>query len=250
MNLSAETLPFFFFVVALVYATVGFAGGSSYLLVLTLAGFSQPQGAPIALICNLIVSSVGFWNFSRSGHFRFRLILPFLALSIPTAFVGSRILIAKELFFILLGFSLAFAGLRLFFLENRPSDKRLISVRPLWFLGLPAGGVMGFFSGLIGIGGGIFLSPFLILTRLASVREASAAASFFIFVNSLSSLIGKMQNGSLTLPEGWWLLALPAFFGGWIGSSLGSKRVSPVKAERVLAGLILFISINLMWKTF
>lgn len=250
MSLFAETLPFFFFVVAFVYAMVGFAGGSSYLLVLTLAGFSHTQSAPITLICNLIVSSVGFWNFSRAGHFHLPLILPFLALSIPMAFVGTRIPITKELFFILLGFSLVFAGLRLFFLENRPSDKRLISVSHSWFLGLPVGGVMGFFSGLIGIGGGIFLSPFLILTRLASVREASAAASFFIFVNSLSGLIGKVQNGSLILPEGWWLLVLPAFFGGWIGSSLGSKRVSPVKLERVLASLILFISISLVLKAF
>jgi len=242
-----DFLPILFFAVAFIYSTVGFAGGSSYLLVLTLAGFTHTQSAPIALICNLVVSSVGFWNFYKAGHFRFRLVLPFMALSIPMAFVGARVPLGKELFFLLLGICLALAGLRLFLVKTGVANKRDLSVRELWFLALPAGGFMGFFSGLVGIGGGIFLSPFLILSGFATLSEASAAASFFIFVNSLSGLLGKMQSG-LTLDHSMWILALSAFCGGWIGSRLGSNRLPLAGLQRVLAALILFVSANLLLK--
>ncbi len=249
MSHILQILPLLFFAVAFIYSTVGFAGGSSYLLVLTLAGFTHTQSAPIALICNLVVSSVGFFHFYKAGHFRFRLVLPFMALSIPLAFVGAHVPLKKEVFYILLGACLAFAGLRLFLLRSGSADKREITTKRLWSLGLPAGALMGFFSGLVGIGGGIFLSPFLILTGLATLGEASAAASFFIFVNSLSGLAGKLQNG-LALTPNLWLLAFSAFLGGWIGSRLGSHHLPLIKLQRILAGLVLFISINLVLKAF
>ncbi len=247
MSISGDFLPLLFFTIALVYSTVGFAGGSSYLLVLTLAGFPHTQSIPIALVCNLAVSSVGFWNFARAGHFRFRFILPFMVLSIPMAFVGSRIPIGNELFILLLSVCLAFAGLRLFVTRLVPIEPRLSEFRQLWFLGLPVGAMMGFLSGLVGIGGGIFLSPFLILNRLASIKEASAAASCFIFVNSLSGLIGKAQHGFI-LHGDWWMLVFPALCGGLVGSRLGSRRLPLIGLQRILAGLVLFISISLILK--
>lgn len=250
MVLSSEMLPITFFAVAFIYSMVGFAGGSSYLLVLTLAGFAHTQSAPIALICNLAVSSAGIWNFYKAGHFRFRLILPFMVLSIPMAFLGARVPIGKELFFLLLGICLAFASLRLYLVKTGAADKRILSVRELWSLALPAGGFMGFFSGLVGVGGGIFLSPFLILSGLATLSEASAAASFFIFVNSLSGLLGKMQSG-LILDTNLWSLVFSALGGGWIGSRLGSRRLLPSTGlQRVLAGLLLFVSFNLVLRVF
>ncbi len=242
-------LPFLFFLIALTYSTVGFAGGSSYLLVLTLAGFSHTQSAPIALFCNLIVSGVGFFNYYKAGHFRFKRVLPFMMLSLPMAYVGARIPLGKEVFFLLLGVCMAFAGLRIFLMKTDLEDKREMSTQKLLFLGVPAGGLMGFFSGLVGIGGGIFLSPFLILTGMATLSEASAAATFFIFVNSLSGLIGKMQSG-LILDMQLWPLALSVLGGGWIGSRLGSKRLPLAGLQRILAALILFISTNLIWKAF
>ena len=244
-----EILPILFLFIAYIYSLVGFAGGSSYLLVLTLAGFSQTQSAPMALICNLVVSSVGFYHFYRAGHFRFRLALPFLVLSIPMAIVGAHIPVKKEFFYLLLGMCLAFAGLRLFLSQAVFSGKHAVTPEKLWSLGLPAGAVMGFFSGLVGIGGGIFLSPFLILTRLATISEASAAASFFIFVHSLSGLIGKKQSG-LVLAFNPWLLMLLAFVGGWIGSRFGSGRLLLFKFQRVLGVLMLYISWNLFSKVF
>jgi len=248
MNWS-DALPFFFFLIAFIYSTVGFSGGSSYLLVLTLAGFTHTQSAPIALVCNLVVSSVGFFHFYKGGHFRLRLVLPFMMMSIPMAFMGACTPLGKELFFLLLGICLAFAGFRLFLLRVGVENKRTMNTQKLWFVGLPVGGLIGFFSGLVGIGGGIFLSPFLILTGLATLSEASAAASFFIFVNSLSGLLGKMQSG-LTLDVHLWLLAISALGGGWIGSRLGSNRLPLAGLQRVLAALLLFVSFNLVLKAF
>ncbi len=249
MNIVEQMLPFLFFLVALVYSSVGFAGGSSYLLVLTLAGVPQPESAPTALVCNLVVSSVIFWNFFKAGHFRPRLVLPFMALSIPMAFLGAKIPIGKQAFLLLLGISLALASLRILFLREEKGKKSTANFKELCRVGLPAGGVMGFFSGLLGIGGGIFLSPFLLLTRLADMKEASAAASFFIFVNSLSGLVGKMQNG-FSINENLPLLVLSVLCGGWIGSRLGSDRLSSGGLQKILAGVILFASTNLILKTF
>ena len=250
MNLPFETLPFLFFVIAFVYSMVGFGGGSSYLLVLTLAGLSHTQSVPIALLCNLVVTGVGFWGFVRAGYFNWRLALPFSVLSVPMAFLGAKIPIGKELFLFLLAFSLALAALRILFLRDGVTlPLPGFNGKKAWIYGLPIGGIIGFFSGLIGLGGGIFLSPILILTRWAQVRQASAAACFFIFINSLSGLAGKLHEG-LTLPDNLVLYMVPAFLGGVAGSWLGTRRVSSAALGRVLAFLTLFVSINLFIKLF
>lgn len=243
MTIPMDGLPFLFFFIALVYSMVGFAGGSSYLLVLTLAGFSHTQSAPVALVCNLAVAGIGFCNFLKAGYFRWTLVLPFIVLSVPMAFFGSKIPISKEVFLWFLGISLCFAGLRIFFIRQDLEGSAGTSPARLWKWGLPIGAIFGFFSGLVGIGGGIFLSPFLILTRWASIRQASAAASFFIFINSLSGLVGKMQQG-FVLPDNLWVYMIPAFLGGLAGSKLGLSHVSSVNLERVLAVLTLFISVT------
>ncbi len=238
-----------FFLIALVYSTVGFAGGSSYLFFLTLAGVPRAESVPLVLICNLAVSTVSFFHFYRAGHFRFRKVLPFMLLSIPMAFLGACIPTRKEIFFLLLGVCLACAGLRLFLFKEMTASKPAPNSKKLWFLGIPAGALMGFFSGLVGIGGGIFLSPFLFLTGLGTLSEASAAASFFIFVNSLSGLIGKMQNGFVIGPHGW-SLVISALCGGWMGSRLGCNRFPRIGLQRILAVLTLFISTGLILKAF
>lgn len=248
MNITEILMPFLFFLIALIYSSVGFAGGSSYLLILTLAGISHESSAAVALVCNLAVSSVTFWRFFKAGHFHFRLVLPFMALSIPMAYFGATLSIEKQVFYFLLGASLALAAFRLYFLKES-YEKRSLNFKKIILVGLPAGGVMGFFSGLIGIGGGIFLSPFLIFTRLANLKEASAAASFFIFVNSLSGLVGKAQSG-FYISQDLTPLIFAAFFGGFIGSQYGCERLSWLGSKKILASLVFFISSNSLMKAF
>ena len=249
MSPFSDLLPFAFFVVALVYSSVGFAGGSSYLLVLTLAGFTHPESAPIALLCNLIVSSVGSFARWKRGDLRFRLLLPFLAASIPAAFLGARIPASKSVFLLLLSGCLAFAALRIFWLRENARPLHNLTEAQKWRWGLPAGGVMGFFSGLVGIGGGIFLSPFLMLTRLASFKEAAAAASFFIFLNSLSGFVAKMPAG-IHLTADCIPLALASLAGGLIGTRVGTLPALETKIPRVLAALLLYLATNMAMKAF
>lgn len=241
-----EVLPLLFFFVALIYSIAGFAGGSSYTALLIASGVPFAQVAPTALFCNLVVSSAAADNFRRAGHLKWGLVLPFLAASVPMAYIGARIPVGKNVFLLLLGFSLAIAGLRLFLGQSGavavpPKGKRL------WTFGLPLGAGMGLLSGIVGIGGGIFLSPLLVLMRWATVKEASAAAAVFIFANSLSGLAGKVQGGAVFAAGMPWLLAA-AVCGGWIGSRLGSESLPATGVRRVLASLLLYGSFFMVSK--
>ncbi len=250
MNSLLDFLPLIFFLVAFVYSLAGFAGGSSYILFLTLAGFSHTQSSGVALLCNLIVSAITFYHFKKAGHFRWNLVWPFALSSIPALWLGSQIQIQKETLLVLLGLCFAIIGLRLLFsktvLFSQAPETGLNHSRRI-ALALPSGALMGFFSGLIGIGGGIFLSPFLILTRWADAKKASAAAACFIFINSLVGLLGRVGQG-FEFSQGYWLWILPALVGGWLGSRVGSGLVSQIKFERVLATFYLFLSANYLLK--
>ena len=251
--MPAETmfwLPVSFFFVALVYSMVGFAGGSSYLALLILAGLPYHEVPPIALFCNLIVSASAFWHFKRAGYFDFKKILPFIVLSIPMAFLGGRTAIGKELFCSLLGISLLIAGLRLLMPDKRYEETHTVSDRSMWLIGAPIGAALGFLSGLVGIGGGIFLSPLLLLMRWANSKQAAASASFFILVNSLSGLLGQAQKGAIVTHESFLFLGAAVLIGGQLGSRLGSYRLPRLGLQRITALLILYVSINLISKAF
>lgn len=225
---------------------VGFGGGSSYLAVLVLAGFPYQNIPPVALICNLIVSASGFYHFCKGGYFEPKKILPFIVLSVPMAYWGGRAPIHKEPFFILLGLSLLAAALIILFPGKAFKTIRDVSDSEAWKIGLPVGGALGFVSGLVGIGGGIFLSPLLLLMRWVDVKQSAAGASFFIFLNSLAGLAGQHQKGSVDagfLPP----LVLAVFLGGQIGARLGATRFPKWGLERILAGLILYASAKLLW---
>ena len=243
-------LPIVFFFIAFVYSMAGLAGGSSYLAVLILVGLSYKQVPSVALFCNLIVSLCAFWHFYRGGHFDWKKVFPFIILSIPAAYLGGRIVIGKQLFCFLLGFSLLAAGARMLFSGKAFETSRIISDRQRWMIGLPAGAVLGFLSGLVGIGGGIFLSPLLLLMRWASSKQAAAAASFFILVTSLSGLLGQAQKNSFLFSESLIFLGLAVFFGGQLGASIGSYRLPRRALQRIAAVLILYVSINLIGKAF
>ncbi|MBI3315427.1 MAG: sulfite exporter TauE/SafE family protein [Candidatus Omnitrophica bacterium] len=243
-------LSLLFFLVALVYSMVGFAGGSSYLAILILAGFPYEQVPPIALVCNLIVSISAFWHFLKGGYFEWKRVLPFVIFSMPMAFLGGRTPVAKELFYFLLGFSLFAAGIRMFMPDKNFEGTRPVSPQETWFLGMPLGAVLGFLSGLVGIGGGIFLSPLLFFMRWASAKEAAAAASFFILVNSFAGLLGQLQKG-MPAPGEWLLwLGLAVFFGGQLGARVGATRLPRLEIQRITAVLILYVSFSLLGKAF
>ena len=243
-------LPIAFFFVALVYSMVGFAGGSSYLALLILAGLPYREVPPIALFCNLIVSASAFWHFRQAGHFSFKKILPFIVCSIPMAFLGGRTVISKKLFCLLLGISLLAAGLRLLLPDKRFEETCVVSDRKMWLAGAPLGGILGFLSGLVGIGGGIFLSPLLLLMRWANSKQAAASASFFILVNSLSGLFGQSQKGAVVAHESLLFLGAAVLIGGQLGSRLGSYRLPRLGLQRITALLIVYVSMNLLLKVF
>ena len=238
-------LPLAFFLVALVYSLMGFGGGSSYLAFLVLAGLPYQSVPPLALICNLIVAGSSLWHFYRGGYLKFKRVLPFIIFSIPSAYWGGKLLIAKELFSLLLGFSLLVVALRMFLPDRLFERSREVSSHRAWIMGLPIGGILGFLSGLAGIGGGIFLSPLLLLMRWVNVKEAAAAASLFIVVNSFAGLLGQFHKGAIDF-QFLFPLGLAVFLGGQIGSRLGAYRLPQFGLQRLLAGLILYVSVKLI----
>lgn len=236
-----------FFVIALTYSMVGFGGGSSYLAVLVLAGYSYQQIPTTALICNLIVAGGGFWYFHQGGHFQLKKVLPFIILSIPMAYLGGSMKIGKELFSLLLGLSLLAMAVRMILPEKLFETQRFPSWQKTWGIGIPLGALLGFLSGLVGIGGGIFLSPLLILMRWVTVKQAGASASFFILVNSLAGLVGQFQKGFGVNPQ-IGLLGLVVFLGGQIGAIAGTYRLSKLAFQRLLTVLVLSASMRLLWR--
>ncbi len=231
-----------FFLAAVLYSSAGLGGGSTYLALLSLFGFSHLHIPLFALSCNILVVIGGFWHFWRAGHFRFALVFPFLITSIPFSYLGGRCTLGKKEFAILLSLSLAFAAFHLFF-KTAEKKPRAVSQKNSFILGLPFGAVIGFLSGLLGIGGGIFLSPLLLLLRWADSKQTAAAASLFILINSLSGLMGQLSKGQTFGYSGLLLLLLGAvFLGSQIGARWGAFRFSTLLLQRVTAGILSFAS--------
>jgi uncharacterized membrane protein YfcA len=238
-------IPICFFLIALFYSMVGFGGGSSYLAILVLAGLHYQDVPPTALVCNLIVTGGGCRHFYRAGHFKLKNVLPFIMLSIPMAYVGGRISVDKDLFCVLLGIALLAVAMRMFLPSERFENAKDISWKQAWMIGLPLGALLGFLAGLAGIGGGIFLSPLLLLMRWVNIKEAAASASFFIVVNSLSGLAGQLQKSAAHLE---WILplGLAVFLGGQIGSRMGAYQIPKLRLQQLLAGLVLYAAVKLL----
>lgn len=247
METSFYILIPLFFLTALLYSSAGLGGGSTYLALLVLFGFSYTSIPLFALSCNILVVSGGFWHFYRAGHFRLKNVLPFLMSSIPFAYLGGRLVIGQKIFSLLLALSLICAALHLFF-KDQEKTLQTVSWKQVYILGLPLGALIGFLSGLIGIGGGIFLSPLLLLLRWANSKQAAAAASLFILVNSISGLLGQFSKGasfeplSLLLP-----LLMAVFLGSQIGARWGAFQISKFTLQKISAGILLFSSLRILW---
>lgn len=235
-----------FFVIAFFYATVGFGGGSSYLAVLAVSDIPYELIPALGLICNLLVVSGGCWNYYRKGYFNKQLILPFVSGSVPMAFIGGMFSITEKTFLSILCASLIIAGIRL--LLTSPSATEEVH-RPSTFVSFSVGAVLGLLSGMIGIGGGIFLSPLMLNLRWGKPKDVAAAACVFICLNSVAGLVGQMSKFfSLSIFD-YWPLFLAVFVGGHLGSRLGTHaKISEKWIQRGTAALILFISVRLLLK--
>ena len=237
-----------FFSIALLYSSVGFGGGSSYLALLALTSLEFTEFRAISLMCNIVVVTGGTYIFAKSGHFNWKRILPLVIFSVPLAFLGGYLKISQSLFFILLGFSLLIASLSMFTNFKNGVDADISykknTVRDGFF-----GGSIGFLSGMVGIGGGIFLAPLLHLTKWDTSKKIAATASFFILVNSISGLLGQITNPEFTINyELTTVLLISVFIGGQIGSRIGAKLVSQLFLKRATAVLIAYIAFTILNK--
>ena len=233
------------------YSSVGFGGGSTYLALLLIWGIPYQIFPIIALSCNIIVVSGNSFNYIRAGNLNLKLLLPYLIGSIPLAFIGGSLPVEKKFFEILLLIVLSVAGLLLLFKFKSYDDKEDNYRKIPIIISIFIGGILGFVSGVVGIGGGIFLSPILFLIRAAKPNHIITTASLFILINSLSGIIGQLTK-SFVLSEiqNYWFLLLAVLIGGQIGNFLNLKIFPTRILALVTAGLVLFVSIRMAYKLF
>ena len=240
-------MPALFFLVALLYAMVGFGGGSSYIALLALADYPYEWIPIIALICNLLVVSGSTVEYIRKKQLPFRPAGVFLAASVPMAFIGGRLPLSSHVFYPLLGVTLTAAGIRLIAARRTPEREEGVSPGTLPALAVGAG--LGLLSGMVGIGGGIFLAPVLLNLRWAGPRQTAAICALFILVNSLAGLAGQLIKNP---PPGdlwsYWPLFAAVLLGGQIGCRLGLQQLRPWHL-RILTGLlVLFVGVRVLFR--
>ena len=221
-------------VAAFLYASVGHGGASAYIAALALAGVAPAEMRPIALQLNIVVSAIATLKFYRAGHFRWRLFWPFAVVSIPAAYLGGAITLPGTAYKILVGLVLLYAGWQLWWSARAGEEMRPVRNPPL-ALALPIGAGLGVLSGLTGVGGGIFLSPLLLLLGWAGTRQTSAVAAPFILVNSTAALAAGLVVNPALPPDYAWVLMAAVLLGGWAGAEYGSKRFANPVIRRALA---------------
>ena len=239
-------LSILFFVTALIYSSVGFGGGSTYLAILLIWGVPYTIFPVIALLCNIIVVSGNSINFIRSKNINFNLLFPYLIGSIPFAFIGGSIKIEKSLFEILLFCILLVAGIFLL-IESKSFNKEKIKINQIpRLISISIGSIIGFMSGLVGIGGGIFLSPLLFLMKAGYPRHITSSASLFILINSIFGIAGQLTKDQvLNQVITYWPLFLSVLIGGQIGSILNIKFLSNKILALITSFLVIFVAIRM-----
>ena len=235
------------FVAALLYSSVGHAGASGYLAAMALFQLAPAHMRPTALILNLVVATVGSIQFARAGCFSWNTFWPFAMFSVPCAFVGGFWKLPDGIYKIVLGGVLLFSAWRLAFKQSAPAPDQAkpIKLSSAMLFGVP----IGFLSGLVGVGGGIFLSPVLLLFGFAATRVTAGVSVVFILVNSASGLLGTFCSGkSISAHPNivWWIPAV--LLGGFIGSGLGSRHLAPMVMRRLLAVVLLIAGVDQIWR--
>jgi len=231
------------FLLAMLYSSVGHGGASGYLALMALFSFSPEFMRPSALVLNIFVSSIAFFSYYRNSHFRFSLLLPFVITSVPFAFVGGMITVNPKTYNILLGIFLLIAIARMVYIPGTQVGELRTVNKPLAYI---IGILLGFLSGFLGIGGGIILSPIIILLKWGNQKQTAAVSAAFILVNSVSGLTGQISNGIQLAPEIGFMLAA-AIAGGFIGSYMGSFRITEKTLKYALSAVLTFASIKLLF---
>jgi uncharacterized membrane protein YfcA len=229
------------FLVAFLYSSVGHAGASGYIAVMSLFGLAPAVIRPTALVLNILVACIGTFQFWRAGHFSWRLFWPFAVLAIPLAFLGGYINLPTHVFKVLVGIVLLFSAIRFFW---RPSED-MVASEPSRPVAISIGAGLGLLAGLTGTGGGIFLTPLLLSMRWARAKSAAAVSALFILVNSAAGLLGNFSS-TKRMPSFAIALVLAAVVGGAAGSYLGSRRFDHTVIKRVLAIVLLIASMKLI----
>ena len=244
-------LSILFLITATLYSSVGFGGGSTYLALLLIWGLPYNVFPIVALSCNIIVVSGNCFNYIRTGNLNIKLLIPYLIGSIPLAFIGGSLPVEKKIFEILLFAVLLIAG-SLLLINFKSYDDKKESYRNIpYFMSIIIGGILGFISGVVGIGGGIFLSPILFLLKVARPKHIIVAASLFILINSISGIIGQLtKNLILTEVQDYFYLLIAVLIGGQIGNYLNLKIFTSKLLALVTASLVLFVAIRLGLKLF
>lgn len=229
-------------VVSFLYSAVGHGGASGYLALMALFSISPEVMKPTALLLNIFVAGIAFYYYYKEGFFNSKLFLSFALASIPMAFVGGMIEVDATIYKKILGVLLIFAILKMLNVFGKESTK--IKEIKIW-QGLLVGGAIGFFSGLIGIGGGIILSPVILLLHWGNMKEAAAVSALFIWVNSVAAIIGQLSIGAVINKQSFFLVGI-AIIGGFLGGYIGSKKINNQNLRYILAVVLVTASIKLI----
>ena len=229
------------FVIAALYSSVGHAGASGYIAVMSLLSFAPSVIKPTALSLNILVASIATWQFYRAGHFSWRLFWPFAILAVPLAYIGGHLNLPSHLFKLLLGVVLIYSAIR-FFIQSKTTKP---INEPPRFIALSSGAGIGLLSGLTGTGGGIFLTPLLLFMGWADAKRAAAVSALFVLLNSISGLAGNL-SATKSLPTFIIPLLIAAAFGGTIGAYMGSTRIQSETIKKLLALVLLIAGIKLI----
>lgn len=235
-----------FLLVAIAYASVGLGGGSSYAALMVVFGFSVISIPNLSLLLNLIVTTVSCFNFIRRGHLRLDLITPFVALSLPMAWLGGALQVPEQVFKLLMSLSLVVVLFRIYAWKNTSINYRF-NRRQVILISLAIGAVLGFLAGVIGIGGGIFLIPAILLLGLGDMKQAAACGVVFVWLNSLAGLISRSQYNFVDF-SGYLPLIVAVLLGGTIGSLIGSSKVESRSMEKVL-GVVIVVAVFLLLRS-
>ena len=230
-------------IIAFLYASVGHGGASGYLALMAIFSFAPETMKPTALLLNLFVAGIAFYHYYKAGYFNKKLFLSFALASIPLAFVGGMIEVDASIYKKLLAVLLIFAILKMLNVFGKESE--YIKQVKLW-QGLAVGAAIGFFSGLIGIGGGIILTPIILLLHWGKMKEAAAVSALFIWVNSGAGLIGQISSGVKISSQAFILVGV-ALVGGFLGSYYGSRKFNNSLLRYVLAFVLIIASVKLFF---
>lgn len=235
-TMQLALLCFAIALIAFLYSSVGHAGASGYIATMTLFGLATTVIRPTALVLNILVATIGSFQFWRAGHFSWKLFWPFALLSVPAAYLGGYLQPSASILRILIGFILLFSAVRLIFRRRDPEQ----TITPSKPMAVGVGIALGFISGLTGTGGGIFLTPLLLFCHWARIRQAAAVSALFILVNSIGGLVGYF-TAVHSIPSLGVFLAIPAVIGGTLGSYLGSRRL-PVRSIAIFLAVVLTVA--------